>query len=261
MRHTRRDCSPSWSTKALVGAIARSGIAATLFIASGCVPRTRVVEQHGTMKEVLRDGRTEPRFDLEEIEAGSGVVAVGAMADLQGEVTILDGVAVISRVRAGALESSGAGPGDRATLLILARVEEWVGVVLDGEGPLEGAALEDAIERSAGEAGSNLANPFPFVIEGVMREADWHVINGACPMATPAGAMGDRSPWREHGGAGSAGRLVGFFARDSEGVMTHHGSRVHMHVLFRRADGVVTGHVDQVAVEAGATLRLPAAWR
>ena len=52
------------------------------------------------------------------------------------------------------------------------------------------------------------------------------------------------------------GTLVGFWARDGAGTITHHGTRVHAHVLVR-SDTPYTAHVDTVRVGAGSVLRIP----
>jgi hypothetical protein len=52
------------------------------------------------------------------------------------------------------------------------------------------------------------------------------------------------------------GRLVGSFARDAAGVLTHHGSWVHVHAIVD-LDPIFTGHVESTGIAAGAVLRVP----
>jgi hypothetical protein len=52
--------------------------------------------------------------------------------------------------------------------------------------------------------------------------------------------------------------VLGFFAKDQEGVMTHHGSNIHIHGLLDKNGGVATGHLDSVTMNKGAKLYFPA---
>ena len=69
--------------------------------------------------------------------------------------------------------------------------------------------------------------------------------------------IGDREqPWRQHG-VSTALRVVGFFARDQHGVMTHHGSNLHIHAIIVNGDEWISGHLDEVEMAEGATLSVP----
>ncbi len=62
-------------------------IGLTLF--AGCAASTPVT-QHGRMREVLREGNTQPRISLVEVAQRPGAIGVGALAGLGGEVTVVD---------------------------------------------------------------------------------------------------------------------------------------------------------------------------
>lgn len=232
-----------------------------LALLAGCStphPETIAVQQHGGMREVMREGRTEPRVDLAEI-AGPGVMGVGALAGLAGEVTILDGEVWVARVDGDEVRTSGPSPvpGDRATLLTVATVPHWQQVECAMSGPVTGSALERLVERTALEQGIDAGRPFPFVIEGVVEHLEIHCVNGFCPHASgtlPAG----REPWRWTSDRPVPARIVGFYAPDAPGVMTHHGTEIHVHALLDDAGRVWTGHIDAVTLRPGASLRLPA---
>jgi len=53
------------------------------------------------------------------------------------------------------------------------------------------------------------------------------------------------------------GTLVGIFAVDAAGALTHHDSSMHVHVVLDGVDGEWTGHCEKVGVGEGAVLRLP----
>ena len=80
------------------------------------------------MREVLREGRTQSRVALEDVTSRSGAVAVGALAGLGGEITIVDGETWIARSVDGVPEVTGPGPesSDDATVLTASHVDDWI---------------------------------------------------------------------------------------------------------------------------------------
>jgi acetolactate decarboxylase len=211
------------------------------------------VEQYGAMREVLREGRTQPRIALQDVTRESGAIAVGALAGLGGEITIVNGETWVARSTGGGVEVTGPNTSldDQATLLTASHVASWIDVPLPAGG--EGRRLEEMVAEVATEHGIDATKPFPFIIDGQFIELDIHVIAGSCPIANPNG----EPPWRYAASTPIEGLLVGFHARDQAGVMTHHGSNVHFHALIGDQDEIVTGHVDRVVVAPGAVLRLP----
>jgi len=220
----------------------------------GCIRNGRAVEQYGRMRAVLHEGKSEPRVALAAVTAKPHAYAVGALAGLGGEVTIVDGSATVSRVHDGALRSGPPEVGDRATLLSVAHVERWRSATLD-----HAAAdrdLERAIRDIAAAAGVDAMRPFAFVIEGELTALDLHVINGACP-AVVGEARGPNAPWRLRLSTPRKATLVGFYAQGRAGEMTHHGSNVHVHAVLEHEGDTITGHVDSVTIAAGAAVRVP----
>lgn len=224
----------------------------------GCGSGTPAVEQYGAMREVMRDGHTEARVRPADAVARPHAVGVGALEGLAGEVTIVDGDVWVARVEDGDVRVTGPAPadGDRATLLTLAHVARWQSVTIDRDA--EGGDVEAIIERAAGERGIDTSDPFPFIIEGAAEGVDLHVINGYCPIATDPATI-DAEPWRLSISTPTDMLVVGFFAPDAAGVMTHHGTSIHAHAVLSLDGETITGHVDRVDVAPGMTLRLPRA--
>jgi alpha-acetolactate decarboxylase len=213
-------------------------------------PDTRL-RSWGTMREVLREGKTRARVNLSHV-ARKGTWGVGALASLEGEITIIDGKASLAVVKDGKHTHRKLSKKDVATLLVLAEVERW------DEQPLVEArtlkdlerVLESAIARSAFRSGKQ---PVPIRIEGRLDDLAIHVIQGACPVASPDGP----APWRWHGRT-DHGTLVGIYCEGSEGKLTHHSSRMHLHAVFKTESGqTLSGHVDDVALGEGVRLYLP----
>lgn len=227
-------------------------IATTLSTVS-CTQST-TVQQYGGMRDVLRMGNTQPRVTLSHVVSKPGSIAVGALAGLGGEITIIDGDVWVARSRAG--NSVVTGPtvhhGDQATLLTVAYVSRWVDVPLpNGASSNE---LDAVIANAARSVGVDTTKPFPFIIEGDLLQVEAHVIAGSCPIANPSG----EPPWRLSRPSPAPGLLVGFYAEGAEGVMTHHGSPLHAHVVLDRTGTTITAHADSVAVGPEAVIRVPA---
>jgi acetolactate decarboxylase len=107
----------------------RSAFAATAFavlLAPSCLSWNGVVERHGSMREVMREGRTGARISLDAAARSSRTVAVGALAGLDGEIAIVDGEAWVARDVGGRIVTEIAlDSGLAATLLASSDVPSW----------------------------------------------------------------------------------------------------------------------------------------
>jgi len=58
------------------------------------------------------------------------------------------------------------------------------------------------------------------------------------------------------------GTIVGMYAEDAAGRLTHPGTRIHAHVIFVDPESgeAVTAHLERVGATAGAVLKLPERW-
>lgn len=212
---------------------------------------TRTVETWGTMREVLRGGQSEGRVDLVDFKSDGGEqgewIGVGAMAGLQGEVTLAAKRVWIAEARDGGATVREARAGDQAALLIAAKVREWKVFALGSVADL--ADLEARIAAILDEQGWPRTDPIPLRVIGQAYDLDLHVIDGACPIANPTGPP----PFR----ATRSGNvtLVGFFAEGAAGVITHHDRRTHLHAILTGAEPL-TGHLDALSLD-NALLSLP----
>ena len=240
-------------------------LAFALLLAAGCrtaLPPAEVsvsswqgeLESWGTLREALRDGEVQGRVALADV-ARRGVYAVGALENLDGEVTIADGEVWISVGGAEHPITTRARTTDaRATLLFAAEVEEWNEIAV--EEPVAPSELDAFLAERARAVGLDPARPFPFVVEGGLFQLDMHVIAGECPKrARMLGEEVTSPPYELHVDR-LDGRLVGIYAEDSAVIVSHGNSNSHVHALLERP-GPLTGHAEAVGLAAGSLLKLP----
>jgi acetolactate decarboxylase len=203
---------------------------------------------------MMHEQKTGPEVNLSNV-LGPGSYALGALSELRGEVTILDGkvwLAYPGEADATRVEAT-TSSGETAALLVAAKVSIWKDVRIPED--TAWADLEKRVETLAKNAGVNVEEPFPILVEGELSDLRWHVIDGR--KATPG-----PSSHQQHMQMAAKGRaanvravLLGFFSKQHQGIFTHHGENIHLHVVD--AERRVTGHVDAVSLKQGAVLRVP----
>lgn len=217
------------------------------------------IVQYGTMHEAVGQQQHQGRVALDEL-AKPGFYGVAALEGLTGEVTIHDGQVTVTGVEAGSPHPIHLTSGQaKATLLVGAWVPSWKEVELDRK--VGTAEFDRTIADAATAAGIDLSKPFVFTVQGEFVDLDYHVINGACPMHARLKKIELPEDQRafEARLASVRGVLVGVFAEDAVGKLTHPDASTHTHVVFSdEATGeTVTGHVESVALGPGSVVRLP----
>jgi acetolactate decarboxylase len=114
--------------------------------------------------------------------------------------------------------------------------------------------LEFYIEEAAKREGINTTEPFPFLLEGVAKSFDWHVIDWK---------EGDSEHSHEkHIKSGPNGslenqevKILGFYSNSHHAIFTHHSTNMHLHV--KTTDDKLSGHLDGLIPGQGMTLKLP----
>lgn len=211
----------------------------------GAAPQSFEVSSWGTIREALREGKSEGRVRLDEVVTDR-TVGVGALAGLAGEVTIAGGRAWVATVEGESATVAEAEPDAEATVLATAEVPAWRQVAAPDCASYR--ELEDVVRGRLLDAGFDLSEPVPVRIHGRAPRIDLHVIAGNCPIANPAGPP----PWR-YSGAMDHVDLIGFFVEGAAGRFTHHGRSSHLHALA--SDRM--GHLDEVVLE-DVTVEVPA---
>lgn len=232
-----------------------------LIACGGPQPRPALdLVQYGSMHETIGQQRHHGRVPLAEIVQRPHFYGVGALEGLEGEITIHDSGPIVTGVTSdGGLHAL---PHDdrQATLLVGQFIEDWTSHEFDEAVTPDG--FDEAVAVAAEKAGLDPRHPFVFVLEGEVRDVLLHVINGSCPIrARVQNVMLDESERPvELDASALRGRVVGVYARDAVGKLTHPATSVHAHLVFGHDETGerMTGHLERLGAAKGAVLRLPA---
>lgn len=227
----------------------RPGLVPALALLAACSAAPEV-RWYGSLREVMQERRTGPRVRLDQLLPDEHLYALGALAGLEGEITVLAGEAWVARpIGANAAHTErSSGAEEAACLLVSARVSAWRTVTISAS--IQYAELDATIAELATAAGVQVDRPFAFRIEGTVRDLRWHVIDGR---RIPPGLQGPavhRAAAVPQAVGQVEAHLLGFHSRAHEGVFTHHGTTTHVHCVIPALQA--TGHVDHVVVLPGA---------
>jgi len=218
--------------------------------------------QYGTMHEAIGQGQDQGRVKLARLVERPHFYGVAALEALRGEVTIHDGAIVVTGVgENGAMQpATDIGGEAQATLLIGAYVPRWTELELTEATDRDG--FDETLANAAAAAGVDSSKPFVFIIEGEFVGLSMHVINGACPLRARmhnTELPSEQKPFEAEIST-LEGTLIGIYAPDAVGELTHPDTSTHTHVMFvdEISGETVTGHVERVGLAEGAMLRLPA---
>lgn len=246
-----------WKSAALVGAV--PGLVALSTFAGQAWDGTLI--QYGTMHEAIGQQQHQGRVRLGPLIAEPHFFGVAALERLQGEITIFDSEVTVTGVAAGGKLEAVPGEDLQATLLVGARIPAWT------EAKVASATPPGDFDRLIGDAatrsGLDISKPFVFTLEGEFSDVRVHVINGACPMHARLKKIEipkEQKPFeREY--KTIRGRVVGVYASDAVGKLTHPATSTHVHLLFQdktAGEKQATAHVEQIGLAPGTVLRLPA---
>lgn len=219
----------------------------------------RPLLRYGSMHETLAKGEDQARIRLSDLLETQDLYAIGAVEGLQGEITILDSEGIVSSVEDGqprALDAST----QSATLLVGQTVRTWSNVDLqNGVAP---EYVDVFIGDAAAEFGLDTAAPFFFVAEGRFTDVRLHVLNGACPVRARVKMLDippNEKPY-EMEAENIEGTVVGLYAEDAVGKLTHPATRIHAHLIYvdEESGETVTGHLERVGIAEGSLLKVPA---
>jgi acetolactate decarboxylase len=214
------------------------------------------VKWAGGLMAVMVMGDLAPKIQLQDVARIPHLYAIGVLDHLTGEVIVVDGAATLTRIRDKKMiidhTMTGGSP-----FLIYVSAPAWKERPIPKDVTGE-KALEEFVGKAAQEAGLDVEAPFVFRVLGKVAKARIHVVD----LETRAQAHAANDP-DAHSKAlvpfeitGAPVEMVGFWASKGQSILTHHGTRSHVHLVT--ADGTRAGHVDGLALDGETVLFLPA---
>jgi len=231
-------------------------------LAQGADPRSAdapALFQVGTMHQAIGRGHSKARVAIADVIAEPHVYALGALAGLAGEITILNSEPILTGVSATGRPVPHVQAAPQATLLVGQTVAAWDAVDLHAS--VEPDDFDATIAAALRAARLDPERPVLFLIEGEFTDVRLHVLNGACPVHARMKGIelpAERRPF-ELESATIRGTLLGIHAADAVGELTHPATSTHVHLVYveRESGALVTAHLERVGVAQGAVLKLP----
>lgn len=207
------------------------------------------VSWQGALRAV-HGGDVSGKVPLQQFSERKNIYAVGPVAELDGEITAIDGKFHIARVKHGEIKTD-SDLSTTASFLVWSEVSAWKRPVVLSERVDNHAQLEKQIEFLAAKEGVDTTKPFPFIIEGIVESVDYHIL---VPKKPHQADSGHRDSAKKISSRDVAAKVIGFFSKNHEGVFTHRGSAAHLHIL--ESNGY-SGHVDEIVLNAEARVSFP----
>ena len=203
----------------------------------------------GTLKAV-HHGDVSARVSLQEFSNIKHLYAVGPVAELDGEITVIDSNFHIARVRHGEVKTDN-DLNTSASFLVWSEAPSWRSPIMLGESADDQDHLEKLIDSLATEKGIDTTKPFPFMIDGTAKSVEYHIL---APKASNSAASDHRSNAKTITLKDVPVKILGFFSKNHGGIFTHMGSMTHLHILDNNGH---SGHVDSIAFDSKSMVLFP----
>lgn len=213
------------------------------------------VESFGSAREMIHRQDHTAKVRLNDALSKGNVYAIGAVAGLKGEISVVNGKSFISIGTPTGQKPFVGSPSDvGATLLVSAVVTSWLEV--DVEKDLDGNALRQFILDTARQHGLSTDQPFPYMIAGKLKNYSMHTLAGPNPKFAGHGSGERMARQFEQSGEVISGKVLGFYSAHSlSGVISHPGEFFHDHFV---GDGhEFTAHLENFEVARGSHLLIP----
>lgn len=209
-------------------------------------PAVRVL---GEMRRMFTAHDIRPNVDLIKINTHPHLFALGPLAGLQGEVTVLDGNIFVSKIKSGA-ESVTVDPHAKSVFLVYASVPAWNSIPLPSNVLTEADLSRYLEEHLPSQSRSALQ------VHTTARTAQYHIQNYRGSAAALTHEAHDAAKVLISL-TNTPVDLIGFFtAREEDGgSFVHRGQKTHIHLVSR--DRKHMGHLESIQLGPGAQLLLP----
>lgn len=238
----------------LLIACATSGVQST---------REGLVEYAGAQKNIFATGKAEQMISVAAMAVGADSFGVGAVAGLDGEVTVFKGKSYVTKVRGDGytLDHS---HDHGAVFAVWTRQSNWREEPIPAE--TKGyVGLQQLVRARAAAAGIDVNKPFPFRLVGTPTEVKWH-INVDLTEGKPITPELFAKSKANYVAKNQPMDIIGFYSENHPGVFisayapaakADSGVRNAIHIHMVSNDGKSAGHIDDLTLAPGIRLLLP----
>lgn len=222
-----------------------------------------LVEYIGAQKEIIAKNKVGRAITLDALGAKEGLYALGPVEGLDGEITVFNGKTYVSQVR-GETYTVDHTDGHGAIFLAWTRQTQWRDVPVP-DTVRSYLDLQSFVKTTATEAGINTSAAFPFQLVGVAAEVKWHInINRTDgkpvtkELFTKSKEMYlERNQPVDIIGFYSENHPGIFIGQSAPGIKPGSSAKNSIHIHFVSRADKATGHIDDLTLGTGMTLRLP----
>lgn len=240
------------------------GVVAVAACATASIPALKegMVEYYGSQKNIFETGKAEAKVPLTAMSGDFATFGVGAVAGLDGEITVFNGKPFVTKVR-GKEFTLDHSQDHAAVFAVWTKQSRWADEAVPSNIKTY-LDLQNFVKARAVAAGIDVSQPFPFLLIGTPAELKWHInvdrtegkpIDKELFAKSKAGYVIKNEPVD----------IVGFHSEKHPGVFISAyapaikekdvKNTIHIHLVSR--DGKSAGHIDDVTLAGGMTLRLP----
>jgi Alpha-acetolactate decarboxylase. len=201
------------------------------------------------MRKIMQQADFSSVVKLDSLLKNKHTYALGPAENLKGEIIILDNQVFTTSVENKKLKNNTNNKAG-AALLVYAEVQDWRVINIDQ--PVHSIKdLEKLLSEYATK--NKWEGAFPFQLKTKRGKIDYHVIDWQ------TGVTHTLTNHKQFALTGQFENepliLLGFYSTKHQGIITHHSSSVHIHVLQSRTKTVA--HVDELNLNSAFELLLP----
>lgn len=244
-------------------------IAATGVLLAACatavVQSTKegLVEYAGAQKNIFSTGKAEQTVSVADMAAGADSYGIGAVAGLDGEITVFKGKPYVTKVRGDGFTLDH-GHDHGAVFAVWIRQSNWREEPVPAE-TRSYLDLQRLIRTRAAAAGIDVSKPFPFRLVGTPTEVKWHINVDRTEGKAITRELFAKSK-ANYVAKGQPMDIIGFYSESHPGVFISAYApaikpdsgvmnAIHIHLVSR--DGKAAGHIDDLTLAPGMKLLLP----
>ena len=221
-----------------------------------------LVEYYGSQKTIFDIGKAEAKVPLAAMSGDAASFGVGAVAGLDGEITVFDGKPYVTKVRGNGYTMDNS-QDHAAVFAVWTTNKAWRDEPLPAEVKTY-LDLQRHVKARAAAAGIDVGKSFPFLLTGTPVEVKWH-INVDLTEGKPIDSKLFAKSKANYVMKNEPVDIIGFHSEKHPGVFISAyapaikdkdvKNTIHFHLVSK--DGKSAGHIDDIVLGTGMTLRLP----